>query len=87
MVQGVIPLIEIQTLKLKDGANIIDNGQLNKIDLNNQQVLIESWCSFFKEDKELKPGQIFLLFVTPVALGYLSGIFILDIIIMISSFA
>ncbi|MEL1224337.1 MAG: hypothetical protein VW522_08820, partial [Candidatus Neomarinimicrobiota bacterium] len=64
--QGV-PLNKIHTLQLNDGTIIINNGEINKIDLNNKQ----DRKLIFKEDKELKPGQILLLFVTPVALGYL----------------
>ena len=64
--QGV-PLNKVHTLQLNDGTIIINNGEINKIDLNNKQ----DRKLIFKEDKELKPGQILLLFVTPVALGYL----------------
>ena len=64
--QGV-PLNKVQTLQLNDGTAIIKNGEINKIDLNNKQ----DRKLIFKEDKELKPGQILLLLVTPVALGYL----------------
>ena len=63
--QGVL-LNKVQTLQLNDGTAIINNGEINKIDLNNKQ----DRKLIFKEDKELKPGQIFLLFATPVALGY-----------------
>ena len=64
--QGV-PLNTVHTLQLNDGTIIINNGEINKIDLNNKQDRKLT----FKEDKELKPGQMLLLFVTPVALGYL----------------
>ena len=64
--QGV-PLNKVHTLQLNDGTIIINSGEINKIDLINRQdrKLIS------KEDKEIKRGQIFLLSVTPVALGYL----------------
>ena len=64
--QGV-PLNKVQTLQLSDGTIIINNGEINKIDLNNKQ----DRKLIFKEDKELKPVEMLLLFVTPVALGYL----------------
>ena len=64
--QGV-PLNKVQTLQLSDGTIIINNGEINKIDLNNKQ----DRKLIFKEDKELKPGEMLLLFITPVALGYL----------------
>jgi len=64
--QGV-PLNKVHTLQLSDGTIIINNGEINKIDLNNKQ----DRKLIFKEDKELKPGEMLLLFVTPVALGYL----------------
>ena len=64
--QGV-PLNKVHTLQLSDGTIIINNGEINKIDLNNKQ----DKKLIFKEDNELKPGQMLLLFVTPVALGYL----------------
>ena len=64
--QGV-PLNKVHTLQLNDGTTIINDGEINKIDLNNKQDRKLT----FKEDKELKPGQMLLLFVTPVALGYL----------------
>ena len=64
--QGV-PLNKVQTLQLSDGTIIINNGEINKIDLNNKQ----DKKLIFKEDKELKLGEMLLLFVTPVALGYL----------------
>ena len=64
--QGV-PLNKVHTLQLNDGTIIINNGEINKIDLNNKQ----DRKLIFKEDKELKPGEMLLLFVTPVALGYL----------------
>ena len=64
--QGV-PLNKVQTLQLSDGTIIINNGEINKIDLNNKQ----DRKLIFKEDKELIPGEMLLLFVTPVALGYL----------------
>ena len=64
--QGV-PLNKVHTLQLSDGSIIINNGLINKIDLNNKQ----DRKLIFKEDKELKPGEMLLLFVTPVALGYL----------------
>ena len=51
----------------KDGTTIINDGEINKIDLNNKQ----DRKLIFKEDNELKPGEMLLLFVTPVALGYL----------------
>ena len=64
--QGV-PLNKVHTLQLNDGTTIINDGEINKIDLNNKQDRKLT----FKENKELKPGQMLLLFVTPVALGYL----------------
>ena len=64
--QGV-PLNKVHTLQLNDGTIIINNGEINKIDLNNKQ----DRKLIFKEDKELKPVEMLLLFVTPVALGYL----------------
>ena len=64
--QGV-PLNKVQTLQLNDGTIIINNGEINKVDLNNKQ----DRKLIFKEDKELKPGEMLLLFVTPFALGYL----------------
>jgi len=64
--QGV-PLNKVHTLQLNDGTIIINNGEINKIDLNNKQ----DRKLIFKEDKELKTGEMLLLFVTPVALGYL----------------
>ena len=64
--QGV-PLNKVHTLQLSDGTIIINNGEINKIDLNNKQ----DKKLIFKEDKELKLGEMLLLFVTPVALGYL----------------
>ena len=64
--QGV-PLNKVHTLQLSDGTIIINNGEINKIDLNNKQ----DRKLIFKEDKELKPVEMLLLFVTPVALGYL----------------
>ena len=64
--QGV-PLNKVHTLQLSDGTIIINNGEINKIDLNNKQ----DRKLIFKEDKELKPGEMLLLFITPVALGYL----------------
>ena len=64
--QGV-PLNKVHTLQLNDGTIIINNGEINKIDLNNKQ----DRKLIFKEDKELKPGEMLLLLVTPVALGYL----------------
>jgi len=64
--QGV-PLNKVHTLQLSDGTIIINNGEINEIDLNNRQ----DRKLIFKEDKELKPGEMLLLFVTPVALGYL----------------
>ena len=64
--QGV-PLNKVHTLQLSDGTIIINNGEINKIDLNNKQ----DRKLIFKEDKELKPGEMLLLFVIPVALGYL----------------
>ena len=64
--QGV-PLNKVHTLQLSDGTIIINNGEINKIDLNNKQ----DKKLIFKEDKELKPGEMLLLFVIPVALGYL----------------
>ena len=64
--QGV-PLNKVHTLQLSDGTIIINNGEINKIDLNNKQ----DRKLIFKENKELKPGEMLLLFVTPVALGYL----------------
>ena len=51
----------------KDGTTIINDGEINKIDLNNKQ----DRKLIFKEDKELKPGEMLLLLVTPVVLGYL----------------
>ena len=62
-----IPLNKVHTLQLNDGTIIINNGEINKIDLKNKQ----DRKLIFKEDKELKPGEMLLLFVTPVALGYL----------------
>jgi hypothetical protein len=64
--QGV-PLNKVHTLQLNDGTIIINSGEINKIDLNNKQ----DRKLIFKEDKELKPVEMLLLFVTPVALGYL----------------
>ena len=64
--QGV-PLNKVQTLQLSDGTIIINNGEINKIDLNNKQDRKLT----FKENKELKPGEMLLLLVTPVVLGYL----------------
>ena len=64
--QGV-PLNKVHTLQLSDGTIIINNGEINKIDLNNKQ----DRKLILKEDKELKPGEMLLLFVIPVALGYL----------------
>ena len=64
--QGV-PLNKVHILQLSDGTIIINNGEINKIDLNNKQ----DRKLIFKEDKELKPGEMLLLFVIPVALGYL----------------
>ena len=64
--QGV-PLNKVHTLQLSDGTIIINNGEINKIDLNNKQ----DRKLIFKEDKELKPGEMLLLLVTPVVLGYL----------------
>ena len=64
--QGV-PLNKVHILQLSDGTIIINNGEINKIDLNNKQ----DRKLIFKEDKELKPGEMLLLFITPVALGYL----------------
>ena len=62
-----IPLNKVHSLQLNDGSIIINNGLINKIDLNNKQ----DRKLIFKEDKELKPGEMLLLLVTPVALGYL----------------
>ena len=62
-----IPLNKVHSLQLNDGSIIINNGLINKIDLNNKQ----DRKLIFKEDKELKPGGMLLLFITPVALGYL----------------
>ena len=61
--QGV-PLKKVHTLQLSDGTIIINNGEINKIDLNNKQ----DRKLIFKEDKELKPGEMLLLFVIPAAL-------------------
>ena len=46
--QGV-PLNKVHTLQLSDGTIIINNGEINKIDLNNKQ----DRKLIFKEDKEL----------------------------------
>tara|TARA_Y100000816_G_scaffold275384_1_gene243561 strand:+ start:288 stop:632 length:345 start_codon:yes stop_codon:yes gene_type:complete len=62
-----VALKKVHTLKLNDGTIIINNGEIKRIDQNNKQ----DRKLIFKEDKELKPGQIFLLFVLPVAVGYL----------------
>ena len=62
-----IPLNKVHSLQLNDGSIIINNGLINKIDLNNKQ----DRKLIFKEDKELKPGEMLLLLVTPVVLGYL----------------
>ena len=67
MVSQGVPLNKVHTLQLNDGTIIINNGEINKIDLNNKQ----DRKLIFKEDKELKPGEMLLLLVTPVALGYL----------------
>ena len=62
-----IPLNKVHSLQLNDGSIIINNGLINKIDLNNKQ----DRKLIFKEDKELKSGEMLLLLVTPVVLGYL----------------
>ena len=74
--QGV-PLNKVHTLQLSDGTIIINNGEINKIDLNNKQ----DRKLIFKEDKELKPGEMLLVICNSCCTRLPIGIFILDIII------